>query len=58
MLEIYQNRKTYFCNIIIMYSQVRSNSHMSQDRVKFAHPVFFIYGGVMLNKLWLGKVCS
>ena len=26
------------------YSQVGSNSRMSQDRVKFAHPVFFSTG--------------
>ena len=39
--------------MVIQYSQVGSNSCMSQDRVKFKHR-----GRVMLNKLCLGKVCS
>ena len=41
----------HFFSHVYSDNQVGSNSSMSQDQVKFAHPVFNLRGRVMLNKL-------
>ena len=43
--------QTFDQYLFILYSQVGLNLRVSQDRVKFAHPIFHLWGRVMLNKL-------